>query len=43
MVEAAEVALEMLARRDQLAVAEEKDVGTEGMPEDEDGSDEQSQ
>lgn len=31
-MEAAEIALEMLAQRDQLAAAEERDVGMEGMP-----------
>ena len=32
LVEAAEAALEMLARRNQLAACEEKDVSTEGIP-----------
>jgi hypothetical protein len=32
LVEAAEHALELLARRDQLATVEERDVSTEGMP-----------
>lgn len=32
LVEAAELALEMLARRDQLAGASERDVSTERMP-----------
>jgi hypothetical protein len=32
LVEAAEHALELLARRDQLAAVEERDVSTEGMP-----------
>ncbi|KAF8268326.1 hypothetical protein EI94DRAFT_1727948 [Lactarius quietus] len=34
LIEAAELAMEMLARRDQLAVVPEQDVGTEGVSKD---------